>query len=149
MSPHSLDDVRAKLATETGLAEVITLRANGGPLVSVINAGVLPHPVTGDDCVAFVSRGGAARLRHLGRDPRITLCARRGWEWIAVDGTAELAGPDHDHPGVPADDLPELLRNIFTAAGGTHDDWAEYDRVMAEDRRCAVLITPSHIYANR
>ena len=31
---------------------------------------------------------------------------------------------------------------IFTAAGGSHDDWDTYDRVMAEERRAAVLLTP-------
>jgi hypothetical protein len=29
---------------------------------------------------------------------------------------------------------------VFSAAGGTHDDWVEYDRVMAAERRVAVLI---------
>jgi hypothetical protein len=37
---------------------------------------------------------------------------------------------------------------VFTAAGGTHDDWAEYDRTMAEQRRAAVLITPTRVYSN-
>ena len=114
--------------------------------MSVINAGPFTHPATGEDCVAFVSRGGAARLTHLARDPSITLAVRRTWDWVAVDGTAELAGPDHDHPAVA--DVPQLLRDIFVAAGGTHDDWDEYDRVMLEDRRCAVLVTPTRIYGN-
>ena len=35
------------------------------------------------------------------------------------------------------------------AAGGEHDDWAEYDRVMAEQRRTVVLIAPTRIYSNR
>jgi hypothetical protein len=35
---------------------------------------------------------------------------------------------------------------VFVAAGGTHDDWDEYDRVMAEERRAAVLVTPTRIY---
>ena len=41
-----------------------------------------------------------------------------------------------------------LLREMFTAAGGTHDDWDTYDRTMAEDRRAAVLITPRRIYTS-
>jgi hypothetical protein len=40
-----------------------------------------------------------------------------------------------------------LLREIFTAAGGTHDDWDTYDRVMAEERRTAVLVTPGRVYS--
>jgi hypothetical protein len=37
---------------------------------------------------------------------------------------------------------------VFTAAGGTHDDWESYDRSMAEQRRTAVLFTPTRIYSN-
>ena len=41
-----------------------------------------------------------------------------------------------------------LLRDVFEAAGGTHEDYAEYDRVVAAERRVAVLVTPSRIYQN-
>lgn len=36
----------------------------------------------------------------------------------------------------------------FVAAGGTHEDWDEYDRVMAEQRRTVVLLDPTRIYSN-
>lgn len=143
-----LDNVRTKLATETGLAEVITLRQNGRPLVSVVNAGIIGHPATGDDVVAFVSRGNAARLKHLRAHGLITVAIRRSWDWVGLDGTVELAGPNDDHPAVPEADVAQLLRDIFKAAGGTHDDYDEYDRAMAEDERTAVLITPTNIYGN-
>jgi hypothetical protein len=48
-------------------------------------------------------------------------------------------------PGVDAERLRLLLREIFTAAGGTHDDFDAYDRVMAQERRAAVLITPERV----
>ena len=41
-----------------------------------------------------------------------------------------------------AERLRLLLREIFTAAGGTHEDWPAYDQVMATERRVAVLVTP-------
>ena len=41
-----------------------------------------------------------------------------------------------------------LLRDVFRAAGGNHDDWDTYDRVMAQERRAAVLIAPSRVYTN-
>ena len=41
-----------------------------------------------------------------------------------------------------------LLRAVFTAAGGTHDNWDEYDRVMAEQRRTVVLVAPTRVYSN-
>ena len=59
----------------------------------------------------------------------------------------DVAGPD-DTNMVAADDVPELLRAVFRSAGGTHDDWDEYDRVMATERRTAVLVTPERITSN-
>jgi hypothetical protein len=44
--------------------------------------------------------------------------------------------------------LPALLRTIFTAAGGQHEDWAEFDRVMAAEQRAAVLLRLGRIYLN-
>ena len=69
-------------------------------------------------------------------------CHPGWWQWASAEGPVELAGPDDPLPGVDAERLRLLLREIFTAAGGTHDDWDTYDRVMAEERRAAVLLTP-------
>lgn len=74
---------------------------------------------------------------------------RVGWEWVAVEGEARLIGPDDPLGGVDDERRRLLLREIFTAAGGTHEDFDEYDRVMRAERRTAVLITSDRIYANR
>lgn len=63
-----------------------------------------------------------------------------------VEGRAELIGPDDPHPGVDAERLRLLLREIFVAAGGSHDDWPAYDAAMVEQRRLAVLVQPTRIY---
>ena len=44
--------------------------------------------------------------------------------------------------------LASLLRDIFKAAGGTHDDWDAYDRTMREQRRTGVLVVPTRVYSN-
>ena len=49
---------------------------------------------------------------------------------------------------MPAGSVPQVLRDVFSAAGGTHDDWDEYDRVMAAERRLAVLVGPERVYSN-
>jgi hypothetical protein len=64
-----------------------------------------------------------------------------------VEGPADLAGPDDGLLGLDAERVRVLLREIFTAAGGTHDDWDTYDRVMAEERRTAVLVAPERVYS--
>ena len=131
-----------------GLAVVVTLRVDGSPQTSVVNAGVLPHPVTGGGVVAFVAGGSSRKLTHLRADARVSVVMRAGWRWASVDGDAELIGPDDPHDGFDAERLRLLLRDVFTAAGGTHDDWDEYDRTMREERRTAVLVTPTRASAN-
>ena len=74
--------------------------------------------------------------------------AQSGYRWVTVEGTVELVGPDDRLDGVDADALPALLRSVFRAAGGTHEDWAAFDRVMAEEQRVAVLVTPIRVYSN-
>jgi len=131
-----------------GLCVVSTLRGDGTVQSSVVNAGVLDHPTRGERVVGLVAIGGSRKLRHLRADPRVTIVARAGWRWATVEGRAEIIGPDDPHPGVAGDALRTLLRDIFSAAGGTHDDWDTYDRAMADERRAAVLITPSRAYSN-
>jgi PPOX class probable F420-dependent enzyme len=135
-------------AAERWLAVLVTVRANGEPSVSVVNAGVLTHPVTGERVVAFVSRGGTAKLANLRRRARATLVFRAGWEWVGVTGPVVLAGPDDPLPGLDPHALPGLLRDIFHAAGGQHDDLTEYDRAMAEERRTAVFVRPERFATN-
>jgi PPOX class probable F420-dependent enzyme len=135
-------------ALDHGLCVLSTLRGDGSIQSSVVNAGVMAHPRTGQPVVALVAIGGARKLRHLRADSRATVVAHAGWQWATVEGTAEIIGPDDPHPEVDAEGLRLLLRNIFTAAGGTHDDWDTYDRVMREERRAAVLISPTRVYSN-
>jgi PPOX class probable F420-dependent enzyme len=125
-----------------GLCVVNTLRRDGSVHASVVNAGVLEHPLTRAPVVGLVAVGGSRKLHNLRADPRVTVVARAGWQWAAVEGTAQLFGPDDQHPDLSGERVRLLLRDIFTAAGGTHDDWDTYDRVMAEERRTAVLVTP-------
>jgi PPOX class probable F420-dependent enzyme len=127
---------------------VSTVRPDGSLQSTVVNAGIVPHPRSGEPVAAFVARGGTRKLDHLRRDPRATLLWRAGWAWVTVEGRVELAGPDDPMEGVDATRLRRLLREIYAAAGGVHEDWAEYDRVVAAERRAAVLIIPSRIYQN-
>jgi hypothetical protein len=51
-------------------------------------------------------------------------------------------------PGIDTERLRLLLREIFTAAGGTHEDFGTYDRVMREERRAAIFLHPERVYSN-
>jgi PPOX class probable F420-dependent enzyme len=133
---------------DNGLCVLSTSREDGRIHSCVVNAGVLRHPLTDADVVGLVAAGGTRKLRNLRADPTATIVARAGWEWAAVEGTADIIGPDDPHPEVDSEALRLLLRDIFRAAGGRHDDWDTYDTVMAHERRAAVLITPRRTYGN-
>ena len=141
-----IDDVRRFVAADHGLAVVSVLSRNGSIASSVVNAGVLEHPVSGQPVVGFVVQGSARKAAHLRRDPRCTVVWRDGWRWIGVGGEADLVGPDDPSPGLDDDGVARLMRAVFEGAGGTHDDWDEFDRVMAAERRCAVLVRPVRIF---
>ena len=141
----SIDRVRELAGSETGLCVVSTTRPDGSAHATVVNAGVLSHPVTGDDVVGFVVRASANKLAHFRRTRRCAVTFRRSWAWAGVEGPRSIGGPDDTLEGVDGAALARLLRDVFTAAGGTHDNWEEYDRVMAEERRAAVLVTPERI----
>jgi PPOX class probable F420-dependent enzyme len=143
-----LDLVRSLVTQDNGLAVVATTRADGSVQASVVNGGVLTHPVDGRDVVGLVAVGGSAKVRNLRQRPRASVVFRAGWNWAAVEGPVDLVGPDDPLDGVDGEGLRLLLRDVFTAAGGTHDDFDEYDRVMAEERRTAVLVTPERISSN-
>ena len=138
----------ALVPLDHGLSVVVTRRADHSPHTTVVNAGVLSHPLTGDRAVAFVAAGGTRKLTHLRADPTIAVVVRAGWQWTAVEGQAQLIGPDDPHPEVDDERLRLLLRDVFSAAGGTHDDWDAYDRTMREERRTAVLVAPTRVYSN-
>jgi PPOX class probable F420-dependent enzyme len=135
-------------AQDSGLVVFTTLRRDGSAQSSVVNAGVMPHPLTHEPVVALVAVGGTRKLDHVRADPRSTVTARSGWQWATVEGTTQLIGPDDPHPDVDEERLRLLLREVFTAAGGSHDDWDTYDQVMRDDRRTAVFIRPTRVYTN-
>ncbi len=143
-----LRDVENLAARDHHLAVVATTRADGTIQASVVNAGILAHPVSGREVAAFVTYG-RTKLANLRARPKATVVWRAGWEWGAVEGRCEIAGPDDPLAGVDPAALPELIRSIFRAAGGEHDDWDTFDRVMAEERRAAVLVEPERVYSNR
>ena len=143
-----LDLVRRLAAADRGLAVLATTRPDGTVHTSVVNAGVLDHPVTGVPSVGLVARGDARKLAYLRRAGRAAVVFRAGWEWVSVEGPVELIGPSDPRDGFPPAELPGLLRDVFRAAGGTHDNWEEYDRVMADEGRTAVLVDPARITGN-
>ena len=144
----NIEDFKRLVAGDHGLVVVSVTRNDGTISSSVVNAGVLPHPVTGETVVGMVVRGGTKKLASWRQRPYANMVIRSGWQWAAAEGRVDLIGPDDPEPGIGADRLRLLLREIFIAAGGTHEDFVEFDRVMREERRTAVFVHPDRVYAN-
>jgi len=94
------------------------------------------------ECIGLVVRGDSAKLGYVRRTGRLSVTFRRGWRWVGIEGPATVVDS-----GATAGDvgLAQFLRRVFLAAGGSHDDWDEYDRVMAAEGRVAVLVEPTRI----
>ena len=144
----TLEEAVAIGRDDSYLAIISTLRHNGTIQSSLVNAGVLGHPSTGTPALAFVTYG-PVKLANLRARPQVTATFRSGWRWASIEGQAEIAGPDDPKPWLDDEGLRQLRRAVFMAAGGEHEDWDEYDRVMAEQRRAAVLIAPTRVYSNQ
>ena len=141
-----LTDIARLAAGDHHLAMFTVARPDGTVHASVVNAGVMDDPVDGSAGVAAVIGGGTRKLDLLRTAGRATLVCKVGGDWAAVAGPVRLVGPDDG-----ADlglDVSALIRSVFEAAGGTHGDWAEFDRVMAADRRCAVFVRADAVTSN-
>jgi PPOX class probable F420-dependent enzyme len=144
----TLQEAAALGRSEQGLAIVSTLRADSTIQSSLVNVGVLEHPSTGVPVLGFVTYG-KVKIANIRARPQVTTTFKNGWQWATVEGTGELAGPDDPQPWLDPERLRLLLRDVFAGAGGQHDDWDEYDRVMAEQRRTVVLVTSTRVYSNQ
>ncbi len=129
------------------LAVVAVARPDGSVHASLVKAAVVGDPTSGEPRVGMVVAGGARKLDYLRLAGRATVVFRDGWRWVSIEGAVTLAGPE-DPPQGGGVDVPELLRRVYRAAGGTHEDWDEFDRVMADERRGAVLVRMERVTGN-
>ncbi len=141
-----LEDVARIAAGDHHLAVFTVARPDGSVQASVVSAGVIADPIDGVRGVAAVLGGGTRKLELLRESGTATVVFKVGGEWVAVGGPVRLVGPDD---GSDLDlDVPETLRAVFRAAGGSHQDWSEFDRVMAAERRCAAFVRAERISSN-
>ena len=134
-----LTDKQKDFLTNSHMAVFSTFRRNGAAQLSVVTSGRY------GEGVAFTTTGDRAKHRNLTRDPRCTLLVSHD-EWrpfLVLEGNATVLSEDT----TPAEELRVAFRDVFRAASGKeHPNWEEYDRVMVEDRRVIVMVTPEHVY---
>ena len=111
-------------------AVLATLRKDGRPQMSPVNAGV----VDGTLCVS--SRAPLAKVRNIRRDPRVSVLVLTDefyGSWVQVDGRAEIV----DQP-----EALELLDTVYRSINGEHPDWDEYREAMIRDERVVIRVFP-------
>jgi hypothetical protein len=150
MDQSSLDQARELASREAGLAVVITYRSDGVAHASVVNAGVVTHPLAAQPVIGFVVQGRNRRkLAHLRARPVATVVFRSGWDWVAVEGGVDLVGPDDRLGDLALDAVFAVFHEIYIAAiGGTADDWAARDEVIEREGHTAVFVRPDRVYSN-
>ncbi len=150
MNSSLLELARELASREAGLAVVLTHRLDGTAQASVVNAGIVDHPVTRELAVGFVVQGGGRRkLSNLRVRPMATVVFRSGWEWVGVEGNVDLVGPDDRLDGFASEAVTRVFHEIYAAAiGGTADDWAARDEVIELERHTAVLVRPIRVYSS-
>ena len=100
-----LEDLDLIGVQDDHLAVVATTRADGTVQASVVNAGLLAHPVSGEKVIAFVTYG-KAKLANLRSRPRATIVFRAGWQWASAEGRCDIIGPDDPFSGFDPAALP-------------------------------------------
>ena len=116
-----------------------TFRRNGAAQLSIVTSGLYGGGA------AFTTTADRAKHRNLARDPRCSLLvSHEDWRpFLVLEGNATVLSQDN----TPAEELRVAFRDVFRAASGKeHPNWDEYDRVMVEDRRVIVIVTPEHVY---
>jgi PPOX class probable F420-dependent enzyme len=111
-------------------AVMATARADGRPALSPIAC-----DVDGDDRVVVSTRETAMKVRHIARDPHVTLCVLNDGffgEWVQVEGNAEVV-----HLPEAMDGLVDYYRRV----SGEHPDWDDYRAAMERDRRVLLRVT--------
>ena len=126
---------------------VITYRRDGRAHASIVNGGVVAHPTSGSPVVGFVVQGRTqAKLANLRRRREATVVIRSGWDWVAIDGDAELFGPEADG-SIPWPEASAVFHTIYAEAiGGLPDDWTSADGAVEIDGHVAVLVSPTRVY---
>ncbi|MDA0797079.1 MAG: TIGR03618 family F420-dependent PPOX class oxidoreductase [Chloroflexi bacterium] len=136
----NIDDLTPLLA-QNQVVNFSTYRRDGRQQMSLVTVGRV------GDALAFTTRQRNAKYANLLRDPRCAMMVMSPdlRVYAVLDGDAQVVGAHNSD----ADTLRATLRDVYRAsAGKEHPNWDEYDAVMAEQKRVAILLAPTRMYAH-
>jgi len=118
-----------------------TLRRDGWPQLSNVTYAWFPK----EQVIRISSTDGRAKTHNLRRDPRASFHVTSDdfWNYVVVDGHAELSAVARD----PRDEAVEELIDLYrTARGAEHPDWDDYRAAMVRDERLVIRIPAERVY---
>ena len=145
------EEAAALARNERGLVVVATLRGDGTIQSSLVNAGIVPHPVTGESTLAFVTNGPVklANLRPAPGDRHVPATAGSGQQskdtpsWLGR--TIPIPGSTPNDSAYCSERSSPMPAASTTTGTPTTEPWPR----NAEERRAAVLVRPDRFYTNR
>ena len=136
----TLDDL-IPILEQNHVSTFTTFRRDGRPQMSLVTIGRVGN------ALGFTTRRRNAKHYNLLRDARCAMMMTNPdlRTYAVLDGDAQVIGQHNTNP----DSLRLKLREVYQAsAGKEHPDWDEFDSVMVEQQRSAILLIPSRIYAH-
>jgi PPOX class probable F420-dependent enzyme len=114
-----------------------TIRRDGRPQLSNI-----AYAMDAEGIARISVTEGRAKTQNLRRDPRAVLyvVGDTFWQYVVLDGTAELAPVTTDPADATADELVALYRAV---RGEDHPDWDEFRAAMVTERRLVARFRPA------
>jgi hypothetical protein len=88
MNSSLIDQARELASREAGLSVVVTYRSDGSAQGSVVNAGVMTHPLTGEPAITFVVMGHEAAISATTHARSLTAVKRSYRPFDALSTTA-------------------------------------------------------------
>jgi PPOX class probable F420-dependent enzyme len=136
----NIDDLTPLLA-QNQVVNFSTYRRDGRQQMSLVTVGRV------GDALAFTTRQRNAKYSNLLRDPRCAMMVMSPdlRVYAVLDGDAQVVGPHNTDTDVLRTTLREVYR---VSAGKEHPNWDEYDAVMVEQKRVAILLAPTRMYAH-
>ncbi len=131
---HALDFARTNTRSV-----LTTIRTNGRPQLSNVM-----HHVLADGTVGISVTADRAKYHNLRREPWAALHVTQEdfYAYVVIEADVELSPVATAPDDATVDSLVELYRAMV----GEHDDWDDYRRAMATDKRVLVTLRPIRAY---
>jgi PPOX class probable F420-dependent enzyme len=119
-----------KFLQENHRACIAVRQKDGWPQMTLVTPGIDP-----EGRVIITSRGTTYKLKHLRRDPRVSMLIfgeqYSGSKFVQIHGTAEI---------IDLPDAMDMLIYWYRQLRGEHKNWDEYRKQMVDQKRAIIRV---------